>query len=86
MKWDHSPMGLTILPPFGTFASKLCPGILEFIASLTFAQMVALITFPICFGKNVINIVQGWKASKILVGIDLAERTEARMAKRDAKH
>jgi CDP-diacylglycerol--inositol 3-phosphatidyltransferase len=28
--------------------------------------------------KNIINFVQLWKASKILVGVDLAERAKTR--------
>jgi CDP-diacylglycerol--inositol 3-phosphatidyltransferase len=36
------------------------------------------VSFPICFAKNVINVVQLWKASKMLVGVDLAERAKAR--------
>jgi CDP-diacylglycerol--inositol 3-phosphatidyltransferase len=48
------------------------------VATLTWAQLVALFTFPICVAKNIINVVQGWKASKILVGVDLAERARAR--------
>jgi CDP-diacylglycerol--inositol 3-phosphatidyltransferase len=32
----------------------------------------------VCFVKNVINVVQMWKASKILVGVDLAERGRLR--------
>ena len=39
---------------------------------------MTLLCFPICFTKNVVNVVQLWKASKILVGVDLAERAKAR--------
>jgi CDP-diacylglycerol--inositol 3-phosphatidyltransferase len=35
--------------------------------------------------KNIINMVQLWKASKILVGVDLAERAKAREAAKYAK-
>lgn len=42
---------------------------------------MASITFFIFVLKNVINVVQLWKASKILVGVDLAERAAARAAK-----
>ena len=42
---------------------------------------MALLTFPIFAIKNIINVVQLWKASKILVGVDLAERAAARVAK-----
>ncbi|TFK76525.1 phosphatidylinositol synthase [Pluteus cervinus] len=49
--------------------------------SLTLEQVLALICAPIFVLKNLINLVQLWKASKILVGIDLAERANAREAK-----
>lgn len=39
---------------------------------------MALFCMPIFVLKNVINVVQLWKASKILVGVDLAERAKAR--------
>ena len=57
-------------------------GLDGYFEALTWAQLVALLTFPVCFGKNVINMVQLWKASKILVGVDLAERAQAREEKR----
>jgi CDP-diacylglycerol--inositol 3-phosphatidyltransferase len=41
---------------------------------------MATLTFPIFLLKNIINVVQLWKASKILVGVDLAERAAARAA------
>lgn len=50
--------------------------------SLTWPQVLALATFPIFLGKNIINVVQLWKASKILVGVDLAEREQARLEAR----
>ncbi|KAH6918663.1 CDP-diacylglycerol-inositol 3-phosphatidyltransferase [Coprinopsis sp. MPI-PUGE-AT-0042] len=50
-------------------------GILD---QVTYAQFAALLTFPVFAIKNIINVVQLWKASKILVGIDLAEREQAR--------
>ncbi|ORY21430.1 CDP-alcohol phosphatidyltransferase-domain-containing protein [Naematelia encephala] len=48
---------------------------------LSWPQLVAIITFPLTAGKQIINVVQFWKASKILVGVDLAERQAARMAR-----
>lgn len=48
---------------------------------LTYPQLMALVTFPIFAIKNIINVVQLWKASKILVGVDLAERAASRAAK-----
>ena len=50
-------------------------------SNLTYPQLMALVTFPIFAIKNIINVVQLWKASKILVGVDLAERAAVRVAK-----
>ncbi|KAG7535955.1 hypothetical protein FFLO_03553 [Filobasidium floriforme] len=52
--------------------------IVWFLRQLTWPQILAAVTGPICFLKNVINVVQFWKASKILVGLDLHERAVAR--------
>ena len=64
MKWVQTPIGLT--------SSYSC------VEQLSYPQVIALVCFPIFLLKNVINVVQLWKASKILVGVDLAERAEAR--------
>ena len=50
------------------------------LGNLTYPQLMATLTFPIFLLKNIINVVQLWKASKILVGVDLAERAAARTA------
>jgi len=52
------------------------------LGNLTWPQLVACCCFPICFLKNLVNFVQLWKASKILVGVDLAERAKARQAQK----
>ncbi|KAK7466998.1 phosphatidylinositol synthase 1 (CDP-alcohol phosphatidyltransferase1) [Stygiomarasmius scandens] len=51
------------------------------LGGLTYAQAVALMTAPVCVLKNIINVVQLWKAAKVLVGVDLAERANARREK-----
>ena len=56
---------------------------LPFSPDLTYAQAMAVMSAPICFLKNVINLVQLWKASKILVGVDLAERQERNMPRKE---
>lgn len=48
------------------------------VSQLSWPQLMAICTFPVCVAKNIINMVQGWKASKILVGVDLAERAKDR--------
>ncbi|QRW14465.1 CDP-alcohol phosphatidyltransferase [Ceratobasidium sp. AG-Ba] len=52
----------------------------QFVATVSWPHLLAIISFPICFGKNIINIVQLWKASKMLVGVDLADRAKEREA------
>lgn len=37
--------------------------------SLTWPQLIALLNFPIMFGKQIINCVQFWKASKIVSSV-----------------
>ncbi|OCF73568.1 CDP-diacylglycerol-inositol 3-phosphatidyltransferase [Kwoniella mangroviensis CBS 8886] len=60
---------------------KVSGYIVYHLKNLTWPQVVGLLTFPICAGKQIINVVQFWKASKILVGVDLAERQTARREK-----
>jgi len=69
MKWIHTPIALGAYSIYAPF-----------LMDMTYPQAMALFSFPICFTKNIINLVQLWKASKILVGVDLAERAIARDA------
>lgn len=66
MKWVHTPLfqSLGTAPTYWT--------------SFTWAEAMAIICAPVCASKNVVNLVQLWKASKILVGVDLAERAKER--------
>lgn len=64
MKWNDTPIGIP----------------LPYLRTLSYPQLMAILTCPIFILKNVINVVQLWKASKILVGVDLAERAAARAA------
>ncbi|KDQ18031.1 hypothetical protein BOTBODRAFT_128009 [Botryobasidium botryosum FD-172 SS1] len=86
MTSELTPIGY----PFPLLASYLAPFLPSkaalFVATLTWPQLMAVLTFPVCFGKNIINLVQGWKASKILVGVDLAERARAREEAELKKH
>lgn len=52
--------------------------IFEYIRNLTWPQVMGAITFPIFLVKQIINGVQFWKAAKVLVGLDLAERAKKR--------
>ena len=58
---------------------------LPFLEGLTWPELIALVCFPVSALKNVINMVQLWKASKILVGVDLVERAKAREAAKEVK-
>ncbi|EIM22990.1 phosphatidylinositol synthase [Wallemia mellicola CBS 633.66] len=53
----------------------------NYVININPAHLVAIVTFPICFTKQVINVVQFWKASKTLVGVDLSERANNRQKK-----
>ncbi|KAF7305115.1 CDP-diacylglycerol--inositol 3-phosphatidyltransferase [Mycena kentingensis (nom. inval.)] len=69
MRWTSKPIGLPDLFPSTAWNT----------ANLTYPQAFALLSAPVCLTKNlVINSVQLWKASKILVGVDIAERKKAR--------
>jgi CDP-diacylglycerol--inositol 3-phosphatidyltransferase len=65
MKWTNTPIDLDFFP--------------SVISALSWPELIAAITFPVFAYKNfLVNVVQLWKASKILVGVDLADRQEAR--------
>ncbi|PCH38087.1 CDP-diacylglycerol--inositol 3-phosphatidyltransferase [Wolfiporia cocos MD-104 SS10] len=66
MKWVNTPLSTALGLDVGRFAAVSWP------------EAMALMCFPICATKNFVNVVQLWKASKILVGVDLAERAKAR--------
>jgi len=93
MHFEKTPIGEPLMRLADSFVSNVVPYVPSAIASpktlaiiasamshLTWSQLAAIIFFPVCLAKNVINLVQGWKASKILVGLDLAERAEDRAA------
>ena len=69
MKWVHTPLSESF-------------GITGALADYTWPQLLAYVSGPICAYKNFVNLVQLWKASKILVGVDLAERAKAREEER----
>jgi CDP-diacylglycerol--inositol 3-phosphatidyltransferase len=69
MKWVKTPIGLTT-----SYSS---------VDQLSYPQLIALVCLPICLLKNIINVVQLWKASKILVGVDLTERAKARQERQE---
>ncbi|KAI6150342.1 CDP-diacylglycerol-inositol 3-phosphatidyltransferase [Pisolithus tinctorius] len=71
MKWIQTPLSASLPSP-------LVSHFPAFLLSLTWPAVMAILTFPVCLIKNVINVVQLWKASKILVGVDLAERAAER--------
>lgn len=71
MKWIQTPISDSLAP---SIASSLPSSLLTF----TWPELMAVSSFWVCLAKNIINVVQLWKASKILVGVDLAERAAAR--------
>ncbi|RSH85073.1 CDP-diacylglycerol-inositol 3-phosphatidyltransferase [Apiotrichum porosum] len=79
----QTPISSVVLPELvvKTGLDKIAPCLLRGAANLTWPQFVAALNFPLCAGKQIINVVQFWKASKILVGIDLVDRQKARAKK-----
>ena len=75
MKYDHTPL-TALFPP--ALLSALPSSVQYYAARISYAQWLALISAPISLGKNIVNVVQAWKASKVLVGVDLAERAKER--------
>jgi CDP-diacylglycerol--inositol 3-phosphatidyltransferase len=73
--------------------------VFQYIGSVSWAQFIGALTLPVMAGKQLISIIQFWKASKVvrifcpsddsllpqLVGVDLAERQAAREAKAAAE-
>jgi len=81
MKWDTSVIGPN---PRGLLPAPY--SLPSFLANRTLAELMALATVLVAIAKNAINVVQIWKASKILVGIDLAERArDKKLAQRGQK-
>ncbi|KAL4068036.1 CDP-diacylglycerol-inositol 3-phosphatidyltransferase [Scleroderma citrinum] len=71
MKWIQTPISESLPPSI----ASLLPALL---LTFTWPELMAALSFWVCLAKNIINVVQLWKASKILVGVDLAERAAAR--------
>jgi len=71
--------GSTAPPTFASSTSRTTGGTMTRTAhAITLPQLIAVLTFPICAGKQIINLVQFWKASKSIVESDLEERWKAR--------
>ena len=75
MKYDHTPLS-ALFPP--VLFSALPTSAQYYATHISYAQWLALLSAPISLGKNIVNVVQAWKASKVLVGVDLAERAKER--------
>lgn len=71
--FDHTPALFARLYPHLTIHASRALG------DLTWPALVAILTFPVCLAKQIVNVVQFWKAAKVLVGVDLAERRQARL-------
>ncbi|KAH8928348.1 CDP-diacylglycerol--inositol 3-phosphatidyltransferase [Atractiella rhizophila] len=81
----QKPIGFkaaTIIPYLPVGVLKAVPGVVwGGLELITWPMILALVTFPICIGKQMISAIQFWKASKALVEIDRADRWRARMKK-----
>ncbi|GAA5992397.1 hypothetical protein JCM11641_002730 [Rhodosporidiobolus odoratus] len=70
-----SPSQLASLPPSVLHVLTSFP----FLLRTSWPHVVAGITAPVMIGKQIINVVQFWKAAKVLNDQDLEERYEAKM-------
>ncbi|BGP13546.1 phosphatidylinositol synthase 1 (CDP-alcohol phosphatidyltransferase1) [Rhodosporidiobolus nylandii] len=70
-----SPSQLALLPPSLLRLLTSFPAALD----ISWPHLLAALTFPLMAGKQVINVVQFWKAAKLLNDQDLEERYEARV-------
>lgn len=70
-----TPLGLSpLLARLDTDLLLLSPPLTRALAELSWPQVIALVTFPICAAKQGINCVQFWKASKALTEADQEDR------------
>lgn len=79
IKWYPTPLGIhttDILPYLPKeILVKIPRSVFTFIEQrLTWPFLLAGVTFPVCFMKQVINCVQFWKAAKALTDLDREER------------
>lgn len=80
----QTPLGLS---PYLTALSlppsllALSPTFWRALEGITWPQVIALVTFPVCAAKQGINGVQFWKASKALTEADQEERWKLQKAK-----
>ncbi|GAA5966116.1 hypothetical protein JCM21900_004940 [Sporobolomyces salmonicolor] len=71
-------LSLQALPPFLLAYLQTLPApAIKTIATITWPQLLAVVTFPVMAGKQIINGVQFWKAAKVLVESDQEERWAA---------
>jgi len=64
----RTPISSTVLPRLvaSTALAQQFPILTKIAMSITWPQLIGLLNFPLCFGKQIINVVQFWKASKIV--------------------
>lgn len=80
----HTPLlNLRSLPPsFQQTLRTMPPVVAKWIATVSWPQLLAIATFPIMAGKQIINGVQFWKAAKLLTESDQEDRWAAQHAKK----
>lgn len=85
MKFYLTPIGISVpqimsfLPP--TIRHAIPLNVWYYIGRITWPQVIAVVSFPICFGKQVISCVQFWKAAKHLTEADREERWEKKFGR-----
>lgn len=64
----RTPISSHVLPRLvgKTILGRIFPSLVSWCATLTWPLFIGILNFPICAGKQIINVVQFWKASKIV--------------------
>lgn len=83
MRFYKTPLGIStlVLKSAPGLLPALSPATWRVIETITWPQIMGILSFPVCFIKQVINAVQIWKAAKTLVVYDQEQRWLAQQAK-----
>jgi len=78
-----SPYLMSLLPP--TIRHSIPLWFWSSLQKLTFPQVIAVLSFPICLGKQIISCIQFFKAATHLADSDLEERWEKKFGSSSKK-
>lgn len=80
--WFLYPLGSTVreavLNKAVSDPASVAAQFVNFVSRITWPMVAAAVTLPVAFMKQVFSVVQFWTAAKVLVGVDLEQRRQAR--------